>query len=100
VTDHLLEAMAASPAADALRRRLETGGTVVGIAAAAQALGEKRRSIFGGKAVPGLGFLPGGLGETNFEPDHDRRLRQAMKSPGVEWGLGIPAESAVLLGPA
>jgi hypothetical protein len=37
--------------------------------------------------------------ETNFEPAHDRRLRQAMKAPGVEWGLGIPAGSAVLLGP-
>ncbi len=100
VTDHLLEAMAGSPAAESLRRRLESGGTVVAIAAAAQALGEFARSIFGGKVVPGLGLLPGGLIETNFEPAHDRRLRQAMKAPGVEWGLGLPAESAALLGPA
>jgi cyanophycinase-like exopeptidase len=100
VTDHLLEAMAGSPAAEALRRRLESGGTIVAIAAAAQALGEFSRSIFGGRVVSGLGFLPGGLIETNFDPAHDRRLRQAMASPGVEWGLGLPAESAVLLGPA
>jgi cyanophycinase-like exopeptidase len=100
VTDHLLEAMSGSPAAAGLRRRLETGGTIVAIAAAAQALGDWSRSIFGGKVVAGLGLLPGGLIETNFEPDHDRRLRQAMKSPGVEWGLGLPAESAALLGPA
>jgi len=99
VADHLLDAISGSPAADALRSRLESGGTVVAIAAAAQALGGSARSIFGGKVVPGLGLLPGGLIETNFEPAHDRRLRQAMKSPGVEWGLGLPAESAVLLGP-
>lgn len=99
VTDHLLETMAGSPAAESLRRRLESGGTVVAIAAAAQALGESSRSIFGGKVVAGLGLLPGGLIETNFETTHDRRLRQAMKSPGIEWGLGLPAESGVLLGP-
>ncbi|HKH43615.1 MAG TPA: hypothetical protein VKM72_03030, partial [Thermoanaerobaculia bacterium] len=37
--------------------------------------------------------------EPNFDPGHDRRLRRLLALEGVRWGLGIPAESAVLLGP-
>jgi cyanophycinase len=99
VTDHLLEALLDTPVAEALLERLRQGGVVVAIAAAAQALGVAARSLFGGKTVPGLGWLPGGVVEPNFDPGHDRRLRQLMADPGVRWGLGIPAGSAVLLGP-
>jgi len=99
VADHLLEAIAGEPAADALLERLRSGGTVVAIAAAAQALGVWARSIRVGEHVPGLGWLPGGVVEPNFDPGHDRRLRQLMAQPGVSWGLGLPAGSAVLLGP-
>jgi cyanophycinase-like exopeptidase len=99
VADHLLEAFAGSPAADAVLERLRTGGVVVAIAAAAQALGRAVRSIRVGHFVDGLDWLPGGVVETNFDPDHDRRLRQSLARPGVSWGLGIPSESAVLLGP-
>jgi cyanophycinase-like exopeptidase len=99
VADHLLEALAGSPAADAALARLRAGGVVVAIAAAAQALGRAVRSIQVGRFVDGLDWLPGGVVETNFDPDHDRRLRQSLARPGVSWGLGIPSESAVLLGP-
>ena len=99
VTDHLLETLAESPAAAALMRKLAGGGVVVGIAAAAQALGRQARSVFGGRAVPGLGWLPGGVVEPNFDPGHDRRLRQLLEAPGVEWGVGLPASAAALLGP-
>lgn len=99
VADHLLDALAGSPAAEAILERLRTGGVVVAIAAAAQALGVVARSIQVGRFVDGLGWLPGGVVETNFDPDHDRRLRQALGRPGVTWGLGLPAESAMLLGP-
>jgi hypothetical protein len=37
--------------------------------------------------------------EPNFDPGHDRRLRQLMEQEGVQWGLGLPADSAVFLGP-
>lgn len=73
VTDSLLEVFAESPAAEALERRLQTGGVVVAIAAAAQALGEVARRFRGG-TMPGLGWLPGTAVETNFSPAHDRRL--------------------------
>jgi len=100
VPDHLLEALADSPAEAALRQKLEQGGVVVAIAAAAQCLGQAVRSIFGAKLVQGLAWLPGGVIETNFDPGHDRRLRKLLESPGVTWGLGLPAGSAVLFGPA
>jgi cyanophycinase-like exopeptidase len=100
VADHLLEALAGSPAEEALRRKFEApGGLVVAIAAAAQATGEVVRSVFGGAAVPGLAWLPGGVVETNFEPAHDRRLRKMLEADGARWGLGIPAGSAVVFGP-
>ncbi len=99
VTDHLLEALAGTPAEGALADKLRSGGPVVAIAAAAQALGQVARSLFGGGLAPGLGWLPGGVVEPNFHPSHDRRLRQLLGHDAVEWGLGVPAGSAVLLGP-
>ncbi|HVT57520.1 MAG TPA: Type 1 glutamine amidotransferase-like domain-containing protein [Thermoanaerobaculia bacterium] len=99
VTDHLLEALAGSPAAAALAAKLESGGLVVAIAAAAQAAGVVARSIAPGELLPGLGWLPGGVVEPNFDPAHDRRLRKLLGQGGVRWGLGIPTGAAVLLGP-
>jgi len=100
VPDHLLDAVLGSPCLEAMRRRLESGGTVVAIAAAAQTLGQVVRSLFGGNLLPGLAWLPGGAIDTNFEPGHDRRLRQLLTHPEVHWAVGIPSGSALLLGPA
>lgn len=98
VTDHLMEAIAGTPAAEALARKLDDG-VVVTIAAAAQAAGRWARSFVPGKTLPGFGWLPEGVVEPNFDPGHDRRLRKLLAAEGVRWGLGIPAESAILLGP-
>ena len=99
VPDHLLDAVHGTPCAEALMKKLEAGGTLVAMAAAAQCAGQVARSMFGGGAIPGLGWLPGGVVEPNFDPGHDRRLRKLLEAPDVRWGLGIPAGSAVLLGP-
>ena len=99
VPDHLIEAIGSTPVASALEQRLSSGGTVVAIAAAAQCMGVIARSVFGGNAVTALGWLEGGVVEPNFDPEHDRRLRQMMRQPGVRWGVGIPAGAALLLGP-
>ncbi len=99
VADHLLEAIAGTPVAAALERRLAGGGTVAAIAAAAQCMGTVARSVFGGGAVAALGWLEGGVVEPNFDPEHDRRLRQMLRHPGVRWGVGIPAGAALMLGP-
>jgi len=100
VTDQLLEALSGSTVEEHIRRKLqEKDGMVVAIAAAAHALGAWYRNLSGDSFREGLGWLPGGVVETNFNPAHDRRLRQLMGRPGVRWGLGISAGSAVLLGP-
>jgi cyanophycinase-like exopeptidase len=98
VQDHLLEAVSGTPVGDALLARLVGGGVITAIAAAAQCAGRLARTLTGG-IVPGLGWLPDGVVDVNFDPDHDRRLRQLMKSPEVRWGVGIPAGAALLLGP-
>ncbi|MGH9464998.1 MAG: Type 1 glutamine amidotransferase-like domain-containing protein [Thermoanaerobaculia bacterium] len=99
VTDHLLDALAGEPAATVLAEKLAGGGVVVAIAAAAHALGAAARPLTGRNPIQGLAWLPEGVVETNFDPAHDRRLRQLLGEPEVTWGLGIPAGAAVLLGP-
>lgn len=99
VADRLVEVLRGTPVAEALAARLASGGTVVAIAAAAQALGQVVRGLLGAEVLTGLEWLAGGAIETNFDPGHDRRLRKLMARPEVRWGLGIPAGSAVLLGP-
>lgn len=99
VADQLLEALAGSPAAEALQAKLEDGGVVVAIAAAAQACGAEVRSVLGGRSIPGLGLVPGAVIEANFDPGHDRRLRKLLEGTNGRFGLGIPAEAALLLGP-
>lgn len=99
VPDHLLEALEEeSPVREALTDKITQGGMVVAIAAAAQAAGSAVRGIRR-EFLPGLRWLSRGVVEPNFQPGHDRRLRELLATPGVQWGLGIPASSAVLLGP-
>ncbi len=100
VTDHLLDALRETTALEALETKLCSGGCIVAIAAAAQAMGQVARSLFAGGLTAGLGWLPGGVVEPNFHPSHDRRLRQLLEHRDARWGLGLPAGSEVLLGPA
>ncbi len=99
VTDELIDTLADSPALEALSRKMSSGGVVVTIAGAAQSTGLGARSLFGGKVLAGFGWVTDTVIEPNFDPAHDRRLRQLMEIEGVEHGLGLPAGSAVLLGP-
>ncbi len=99
IADELLEVLAESPALEALERKVNEGGVVVAIAAAAQALGARCRSLTGREALNGLAWLPRTAVEVNFDPAHDRRIRELMAAPGMKWGLGLPSGSAILLGP-
>ena len=99
VAEQLVEALVDTPAAEALLARLRSGGAVTAIGAAAQALGAVYRGLRG-TPQPGLSWLSNGVIETNFSPAHDRRLRALLEQPGVSWGLGLPAGSALLMGPA
>ncbi len=100
VPDHLLDAILGSPAQQALLAKLESGGVVVAIAAAAQCCGAAARSVFGGRFLAAFALAPTLGIETNFDPGHDRRLRQLLGEAGVERGVGLASGSALLLGPA
>jgi cyanophycinase-like exopeptidase len=100
VSDHLIETLEDSPALETMARSLGSGGSVIAIAAAAQAFGTLARGISGHRELSGFGWLPNGAVEPNFDPGHDRRLRQLMGNATVQWGLGLPAGSAVLMGPS
>lgn len=99
VADNLIEVLADSPALEALESRIATGGVVVAIAAAAQALAARCRSLTGREALTGLAWLPRTAIEVNFDPAHDRRIRELLDAPGMAFGLGLPSGSAILFGP-
>ena len=99
IADQFLEVFHDSPAAEALQQRFVNGGMVVAIAAAAQTFGRLTRSLRGQDVLPGLCWLPKTAIETNFDPAHDRRLRQLLESPGVEQGLALSAGSSISFGP-
>lgn len=99
IADTLIEVLAESPALEALENKIRTGGVVVAIAAAAQALAARCRSLTGREALTGLSWLPRTAIEANFDPAHDRRVREMLDAPGMRWGLGLPSGSALLLGP-
>lgn len=99
VADHLLDAIPPGPCREALVEKPGAGGGVVAIAAAANAAGAVIRSLFGGKTIPGLGLAPELAIETNFDPGHDRRLRQLLRdAPGLR-GVGLAAGSLLLVSP-
>jgi cyanophycinase-like exopeptidase len=99
LAENLIDALAGTPALEALTAKLRGGGVVVAIAAAAQAAGAALRGIRGGETLAGLGWIPGCV-ETNFDPGHDRRLRALLRAAGLPWAIGIPAGASVSLGPA
>ncbi len=99
VAEFVIDTFDHAPALEALTELVVRGGTLAAMAAAAQALGQTTRSLKGKELIPGLGFLPGGAVETNFDPGHDHRLRQLLGHSDVRWGVGLPAGSALLLGP-
>ncbi len=99
IADQLVDVLAESPALERIQAKLAGSGLVVAIAAAAHAAGRWVRGLTGRELLPGLGWLPDTVIETNFDPGHDRRLRQLMRQRGVVRGLGLPAGSCLLLGP-
>ena len=97
LADQLLETLVGSPANEALLAKVASGGVVATIAAATQAAGSTVRSLRGSQLLAGLGWLPSTAIDVNFDPAHDRRLRQMTAAAGTRFGLGLPAGSAVLL---
>lgn len=99
VTNSLLETIRESPVDLALRDAAAHGAVVAAIGAAASCFGTQTRDMRGGGALTGLGWLAGTAVETGFEPENDVTLRRLMSLPDVRLGLGIPARTAVVIGP-
>lgn len=99
IADQLVDTLAEAPALEALEQTIRSGGVVVAIAAAAQAVGAQMRNLTGKEVLVGFSWLPRTAVETNFDPAHDRRVRDLLNLSGMRWGLGLPAGSALLIGP-
>ena len=97
IGDQLVDVLRDSLALDAMEQAIQSGRTVVAIAAAAQAAGTWMRALSGRDHVPGLGWLGRTAIEANFLPTHDHRLRQLLGKPGVRYGLGLPAGSCFMV---
>ncbi len=99
VTDHLLDAVLSTPALEAMEGKLEEGGMIVAMAAAASAVGTIARSVFRSRPLEGLGWLSDTAVETNFSLDRDRRVRKLQATSEIRYAIGLSPESALFLGP-
>lgn len=99
VTNNLLSTLRESPADIAMRDAAANGAVIAAIGAAASSFGAWARDVRGGSALPGLGWLSRTVVETAFDPANDTGLRRMMSLPDVELGLGIPAKTALVIGP-
>ena len=98
--DHLLEALAGlagrgGPSAEDRRRRQWSWRSPPRPSARDSWPGASRQ----GRPIPGFGWLPGRGGRAELRSRPRPAPAQAAGCPGIRCGLGIPPESAVLLGP-
>lgn len=91
--NNLLSTIRDSPTDLAMRDGAANGSVIAAIGGAASCFGAVTRS------GPGLGWLEGAAIETGFEPANDTQLRRLMSHPEVTLGLGIPAKTALVIGP-
>lgn len=100
VTNQLLSTMHESAADLAMRDAAANGTVIAAIGAAASAFGIHVRDMRGvTPAIPGLGWLSRTVVETGFDPDDDELLRRLMSLDDVALGIGIPAQTALVIGP-
>lgn len=100
VTNLLAETLRDTPVVEAMREALERGALVAGIGAGAACLAawtaDAQRP---GSAVRGFGWLPAVALETGFHPDRTETLARLMSIAAVQLGIGIPASTALAIGP-
>ena len=99
VTNSFLATIRESPAEVAMREAAANGAVIAAIGAAASCFGEWARDMRGGSALPALGWLAHTAVETGFDAENDTMLRRLMSLEGVTLGLGLPAKTAVAIGP-
>ncbi|MEO8218601.1 MAG: Type 1 glutamine amidotransferase-like domain-containing protein [Acidobacteriota bacterium] len=85
---------------DAFREVLLDGGIIAAIGGAAAALGAVIGDPAPDAAAPcGLDLIPGSAIVAPLDPADDHQLRALSSLPAVTVGIGIPARTAVAIGP-
>jgi cyanophycinase-like exopeptidase len=98
VTNHVTTTLRESAADLALRDAAAGGAVIAAIGASASSFGAWTRDMLrAGGPIPALGWLPGVVIETGFDPAHDLELRRLMSIPDVTIGIGIPAKTALAI---
>lgn len=99
VTNSLLATLPASPVEEAMRRAAAAGSVIAAIGAAASSFGSYAADMRGTTpALPALGWLPGTVIDTAFDPSRSEELRRLMSLPDVRLGIGIPTRTALAIG--
>jgi cyanophycinase-like exopeptidase len=97
VTNNLVETLRESPAELAIRDAAAGGAVIAAIGAAASCFGIAGRSMRGVGTIRGLGWLEATAVDTGFSPDNDDALRRLMSIAEVRLGVGIPAQTAIIV---
>ena len=99
VTNNLLATLRESPAATAMREAAAKGAIIAAIGAAASCFGRVAKDMRGPSVLPGLNWLESTAVDTGFDPANDTALRRLMSVPEIDFGLGIPAKTALVIAP-
>ena len=98
VTNHITTTLRESAAELALRDAAAGGAVIAAIGASASSFGSWTRDMLrAGGPIPALGWLPGVVVESGFDPSNDLELRRLMSIPEVTIGIGIPARTALAI---
>ncbi|HUP45277.1 MAG TPA: Type 1 glutamine amidotransferase-like domain-containing protein [Thermoanaerobaculia bacterium] len=92
VANQLMATLRESAAELAMREAASGGAVVAAIGAAAASFGS-----WTGGPMQALGWLPGVVVESGFDPADDTNLRRLMSIPEVTLGVGIPARTALAI---
>lgn len=99
VTNQLLATLYESAADLAMRDAAANGTVIAAIGAAASCFGTHARDMRGvTPAIPGLAWLRSTVVETTFSAENDETLRRLMSLPDVHHGIGIPPQTALVIG--
>ncbi len=99
-THKLLDAVTGTSSLDAIAAAYAAGAVIVGMSAGAIALAEWGISFDRGVDVlRGWGWLPDAIVAPHFTPDRAPAVRSSLLEHPTLFGLGIPEDAALALGP-
>ncbi|HEX8171810.1 MAG TPA: Type 1 glutamine amidotransferase-like domain-containing protein [Thermoanaerobaculia bacterium] len=94
----LLSTIRESPAEEALRAAAAGGAVIAAIGASASSFGAFARDPRNNAPLPGFGWLKRTAVETGFTAGNDTALRRMMSLPEIDLGIGLPSQTALVIG--